>query len=150
MSSRCQGIKIKLKTIENFILYIKYKKGYGDLFFEHAFSLKQGCGHSSVVMTVFSCGIFDFFSFLLLLPVSPDTSHGEMSSKASFEFFDVEFELKLRLEVNFDLLEFLLLLVLLLLFLLTTGSRLPVPLVTSFPAEDNDRVTGWLEAKDVS
>ena len=87
--------------------------------------------HNSVVMTVFNCGILDFsFSFFVVM-ASVDTSQGEICSRS------LELLVFLALLIRFWLLT-----------VLTTamGNFDLLLLVT----EDNERVTGWLDAKDVS
>ena len=87
--------------------------------------------HNSVVMTVFNWGILDFsFSFFVVM-ASVDTSQGEICSRS------LELLVFLALLIRFWLLT-----------VLTTamGNFDLLLLVT----EDNERVTGWLDAKDVS
>ena len=87
--------------------------------------------HNSVVMTVFNWGILDFsFSFFVVM-ASVDTSQGEICSRS------LELLVFLALLIRFWLLT-----------VLTTamGNFDLLLLVT----EDNERVTGWLDAKEVS
>ena len=89
--------------------------------------------HNSVVMTVFNCGILDFsFSFFVVM-ASVDTSQGEICSRS--------------LEL---LLVFLALLIRFWLFTVLTTAMGNFDLLLLFVTEDNERVTGWLDAKEVS